>query len=159
MKKFLTTISLVVGFLMVSVIQCYAQKITLDYSIPFDSLVAAGSYSFVGVNAGDFPSAGSGTVEIETLSFCTSHFKSEEEILQRMDRVGYRMAKVEELLAFGAVYKTSQPGYVLMVIATRKLGSDIQTVPVAIETLDDGRTEFLITEFFPDGLCFLGVRK
>lgn len=159
MKKALNILLVTILVLVASSSKCYAQKVTLDYGMTFEEMVAAGDYSYVGVLAKDFLFSGSDTVQLEMLTFCQSDFTNEEDVKMKVDQKGYRLAKVEELLAFGAVYKVSPPGYVLMTFAAFDTYSGIQSVPVAIETLENGQREFLITEFYPPGLCFLMVRK
>jgi len=78
-------------------------RVTVDYDLSFDEMVASGKYGLVFPNITDehFPIRGEGKVERELILVHLDKVATTDGVLAELDRRGLRPAKVEELLALG----------------------------------------------------------
>ncbi|MEK7653189.1 MAG: hypothetical protein AAB358_01780 [Patescibacteria group bacterium] len=80
-------------------------NLVIDYTQSLADIITAGKYDRENpdITAEHFPITGTGKQEVtvELLHF-NRHFNNGDEVLAEIDKLGYRPAKIEELLALGA---------------------------------------------------------
>lgn len=81
-------------------------RVFVDCTMSLADMITLGKYDWVNpdITAEHFPTTGTGKkqVTVELLHF-NRHFKNGDEVLAEIDELGYRPAKIEELLVLGAV--------------------------------------------------------
>jgi len=85
-------------------------KVLVDYTKTLAEMIRAGSYDCEGfdINSENFKVVGQGQQEVEVVLFHFNRETNTEDILLKMERAGYRPARIEELLALGAKHPNLQ---------------------------------------------------
>lgn len=94
--------------------------ITVDYGMTLAEMIAAGRYDSQNsdINTQNFPITGEGQVDRELHLVHPNKVASTEEVLAKLDRLGLRPAKIEELLAFGAKYPNLQKKFPVVTLGS-----------------------------------------
>ncbi len=96
--------------------------LVVDYTQSIQQMIAAGHYNWVNSDIEkNFSVQGSGRVELETELIHLNCFIGSDEALKELDRLGYRAAIAEELLAFGATYPEKQREFPIVALGTARL--------------------------------------
>lgn len=91
----------------------------VDYAQSLKQMIAAGYYDWVNPDIEkNFSVQGSGRVELGAELIHLNRNVSSDEALKELDRLGYRAATAEELLAFGAAYPEKQREFPIVALGT-----------------------------------------
>jgi hypothetical protein len=95
-----------------------AYTVTIDYRQTLDQMIAAGGYDHVNrhITASGFPVAGGNAAERELTLVHLGRVASTDEVLHRLSDLAVRSGRIEELLAFGAVYPQAQREYPIVAV-------------------------------------------
>ena len=86
-----------------------AYHLVVDYAQSIQQMIASGRYDWVNSDIEkNFSVKGNGRIELDTELIHFNRFIGSDEVLKELDRLGYRAATAEELLAFGAAYSEKQ---------------------------------------------------
>ena len=94
--------------------------IQVNYDLRLEAAIKAGNYDWKNddITEKHFPSKRSGQAEIEIQLFHFNKVMTSEEVIQEMDKQGYRPAELPELLAFGAKYPDEQRKYPIVALGS-----------------------------------------
>ena len=95
--------------------------LVVDYGQPLAKMIEAGRYDSVhpAVTAKHFPIAGQGQRETAVEIFHFNRVMSSDQVIAELDRVGYRPAQIEELLAIGAKKPELQRQFPIIALGSR----------------------------------------
>jgi hypothetical protein len=128
--------------------QCFLDKppelptfrVTVNYDLPFDQMVAAGKYQWFSeglkasrkadVPADYFKLTGTGQQEVDIVLLHLISYDIIEEVLAEMMRLDLRPATIEELLVLGAVQPHLQRDYPIVAFGSHCLLDGGDYVPV-----------------------------
>jgi hypothetical protein len=123
-------------------------RVTVNYDLPFEQMVAAGKYQWVSEDikasrkadpADHFQLTGTGQQEIDIVLLHLNRDATTEEVLVEMRQQGLRPATIEELLVLGAVHAQLQEQFPVVALGSRCLLVGSVYVPVLFNK-DYGRT-------------------
>lgn len=98
-----------------------AFRLTVDYDLSVEDMVKFGKYDWANsdITSGHFPVARQGKSEVKAeLVHLNRCFSSGDEVLNELDRLGYRPADLAEDLAFGAAYPEEQRKYPIVALGS-----------------------------------------
>lgn len=146
--------------------------VSVDYGRSLGEMVGDGQYDLINDNdfsAADFQLTGKGKEEAVLYLIPLGHSVTDDEAVRTLDWLGYRPAKIEHLLAFGAKYPTKQlesPIVALGTVLTDPLGRRYVSYLDRFEDrfMPPKRILYLFTEVqsgnqWNEGCRFLVVRK
>ncbi len=124
-------------------------------------MIASGRYDWVNSDIEkNFSVKGNGRIELDTELIHFNRFIGSDEVLKELDRLGYRAATAEELLAFGAAYSEKQYEFPIVALGTVRHGGGNRHV---LYLWDDRSKRDLDLGWFDydwgGGYRFLAVRK
>ena len=95
-------------------------SVEIDYSDTFEQRLAAGRYDWKNsdITEKHFPVKGEGQIQIDLKLVHYGKSMSTEAVLAAIDAQGYRLATIEELLAFGATYPELQREFPIVALAS-----------------------------------------
>lgn len=95
-------------------------KVLVDYTKSLKKMIQAGQYDWVNddITSDHFPVKGNGQKEKEITLFYFNRDISSDDVIAEMGRAGYRPAKIEELLALGAVEKELQKQFPIIALGS-----------------------------------------
>lgn len=95
-------------------------SITVDYAMSLEEMVKAGRYDWFDndVNAEHFPISGQSKASDDLILIHFNRPISSEDVLKELDRQGFRVAILPELLAFGATYPDEQRKYPIVALGS-----------------------------------------
>lgn len=95
-------------------------KVTVDYGQTLAEMIASGKYDWVNsdITSERFPIQGEGKAERELVLVHLGRIVSTDEALAKMDRGGFRAAKIEELLALGAACPELQKKFPIVALGS-----------------------------------------
>ena len=98
----------------------HTYPVTVDYGMTLGDMVAAGGYDAKNdyITQENFPITGAGMVEVEFHLVHLNRYASTDAALVELNRQGFRPAKIEELLAFGARYKNLQKEFPIVALGS-----------------------------------------
>ena len=98
----------------------YVFKVTVDYDLSFDQMVAQGHYDWVnvGLHPHYFPIKGKGRGEVELELVHFGHTVTDAEVEKFLAKRGLKPASLEHLLAFGARYPKMQKQFPIAAIGS-----------------------------------------
>lgn len=88
--------------------------VSVDYGRSLDQMVWAGKYDLMTdteISVDNFQNQGKDIVEVNLYLITLGHNSSDEGAVRELDKLGYKPAKIEHLLAFGAKYPEKQREY------------------------------------------------
>ena len=136
---------------------------TVDYSMTLEQMIAAGSYDWKNSNitAKRFPLSDNDKVAFEPKLFHFHLHTSSKDAIKEMDKGGFRPAKIEELLTYGAILTDEQRKYPIVALGSvAKLdGSRGFACLVGDDVRRGLQLSWLGNGWFSDHCRFLGVRK
>lgn len=94
--------------------------VTVDYGLTLEEMVAAGRYDRknTDITAGHFPLVRSGAMDVGIVLVHFNRYITSDEALRELDKMGFRPAKLEELLAFGARFREVQREFPIMALGS-----------------------------------------
>jgi len=97
---------------------CYS--VTVNYGLPVEEMVAAGSYDYVNsdITSEHFPAQGQGKQEKEITLFHFNRQISSKQAIKKMDEQGYRPAEPEEILTLGAEHPDIQRQFPIVALGS-----------------------------------------
>lgn len=134
----------------------------VDYGMTLEQMIAAGNYDWKNddITAKRFPLSGTGKVAFEPKLFHFDRDISSENAIKEMEKDGFRPAKIEELLAYGAILPEEQRKYPIVALGSvAKIGGIRH---VACLGRNGSRRRLSLSWFGLDwdgDYRFLGVRK
>ncbi len=134
----------------------------VDYGMTLEQMIAAGNYDWKNddITAKRFPLSGTGKVAFEPKLFHFDRDISSENAIKEMEKDGLRPAKIEELLAYGALLPEEQRKY--PIVALGSVAEVYGDRDVAYLSRGGSRRRLDLDWFDVDwrgGCRFLGVRK
>lgn len=92
----------------------------VDYGMTLEQMIAAGKYDWSNsdITAKRFPLTGTGKVAFEPKLFHFDRSISSEDAIKEMEKEGFRPAKIEELLAYGALLPEEQRKYPIIALGS-----------------------------------------
>lgn len=95
-------------------------KIKVDYNQNLESMIVDGQYDWKdsGITADRFSINGDGLVEVETILFHFDHSIYSEEAKLLIEEAGWKVAKIEHVLAYGAAYPDEQKKYPILALGS-----------------------------------------
>ena len=95
-------------------------KVVVDYGKNLAEMISAGKYDWVNddITKEHFPVKGSGQREVEVVLFHFGRAISSEDVIAEMDKVGYRPARIEELLGLGVAYPELQKEFPIVALGS-----------------------------------------
>ncbi len=137
-------------------------KFFVDYGMTLEQMIAAGNYDWKNddITAKRFPLSGTGKVGFEPKLFHFDRDISSENAIKEMEKDGFRPAKIEELLAYGAALPEEQRKYPIVALGSvAEIGGDRSVACLSRR----GSERFLLLHWFDDDWSryyrFLGGRK
>lgn len=116
---------------------CNTYSLIVDYERSAENAVMAGRYDWsdLDIISRNFPITrrGKSKVAVELIHF--NRYISTDEALRELDRMGYRPAELNELLAFGEKYPDVQRGFPVIALGSVWLSPDGSR---CVSCLDDG---------------------
>lgn len=134
----------------------------VDCGMTLDQMIAAGSYDWTNsdITAKRFLLSGTGKVAFEPKIFHFDRDISSENAIKEMEKDGFRPAKIEELLAYGAILPDEQRKHPIIALGSVAEVGGVRHVP-CLDSYDSERD--LDLDWWGgawSGRCrFLGVRK
>lgn len=134
----------------------------VDCGMTLDQMIAAGSYDWTNsdITAKRFLLSGTGKVAFEPKIFHFDRDISSENAIKEMEKDGFRPAKIEELLAYGAILPDEQRKHPIIALGSVTEVGGGRYVP-CLDSFDSER-DLDLDWWSSDwsGRCrFLGVRK
>ncbi len=83
---------------------------TVDYSLNLEQMILAANYGHVNsdITPVSFPVRGSGTATLIAQLFHLDPSASHQDVVREMEKVGFRPANIEELIAYGTIMPNEQ---------------------------------------------------
>ena len=138
-------------------------KVTVNYDLSVEFLVANGKYSWVNndITSKNFPTTRKGEVTLSLELVHLNQVLTSEEVLKELDKRGLRPAELHELLSFGAQYPEEQRKYPIVALGSVwQHWHDYRYVPY-LRWLGGGRVLSLgwIGRRWGEGCRFVAVSK
>lgn len=117
-QRFLSGELVVEGNLVTSTNPTY--PITINYGLSLAEMIKVGKYDSVNsdITEKHFPVNGKGTNEVVTELVHFNRFIESDEVIQELDKRGFRPATIEELLAFGTKYPEMQKQFSIVALGS-----------------------------------------
>ena len=103
----------------------FSVGVIVDYNLSLDEMIKACKLDYVNsdVNTRNFLIAGKGECKLTIVIFSFPEFTSSDVIVAEMNNAGFRPAKIEELLAFGAgLFRSESESESLVALGSRSDG-------------------------------------
>ncbi len=115
-------------------------QLIVDYTMSLSDMVSAGQYDWVNpeITEANFPKTRTGSISLNAELLHFNRTISSENALKEMEKLGFRPATIEELLAFGAKYPELQRQFPIVALGSScVLGGD-RRVP-CLDEVGSGR--------------------
>ena len=134
----------------------------VDYGMTLEQMITAGNYDWFidDITAKRFPLTGTGKVAFEPKLFHFDRSISSEDAIKEMEKDGFRAAKIEELLAYGAILPEEQRKYPIIALGSvAKIRGSRRVACLDWDASERGLRLFWFDGGWDDYYRFLGVRK
>jgi hypothetical protein len=104
----------------------FVYPLSVDYERSVEDLVKAGGYDWANsdITSRNFPTKRKGRAEVVVELIHFNRYISTDEVLRELDRMGFRPAKLHELLAFGEKYPEAQRRFSVVALGSVWLDRD-----------------------------------
>jgi len=94
--------------------------VMVDYNLSLAEMIKAGQYELINddITGENFPIRGTGQQEVELMLVHLNRIVTTREVLEYLNSQGLEPAKIEHLLAFGAVYPDAQREFPIVALGS-----------------------------------------